>query len=113
MRQAGIIAAGALHALEHHVARLAEDHRNAKLLAKAVEETPGLSLESGPVETNLVWIDVDPTLGTARRSPTVSRPMASWSVRLGAQVIRACTHLDVSEAAVRRAADLLRKLGQA
>ena len=65
MRQAGIIAAGALYALEHHVDRLAEDHQNAQVLAEAVEETPGLSLESGPVETNLVWIDVDPALGTA------------------------------------------------
>ena len=66
MRQAGVIAAGALHALGHHVDRLVEDHQNAQLLASAVQETRGLSLESGPVETNLVWITVDPALGTAK-----------------------------------------------
>src|SRR5262249_61149221 len=44
MRQAGVIAAGALHALDHHVERLAEDHRNAKTLARAVDETDGLRL---------------------------------------------------------------------
>ena len=65
MRQAGIIAAAALHALDHHVERLADDHANAQILARAVEETEGLRLESGPVETNLVWIAVDPALGTA------------------------------------------------
>ncbi len=65
MRQAGIIAAGALYALEHHVDRLADDHANAQILARAVEATPGFSLESGPVETNLVWIAVDPAFGTA------------------------------------------------
>jgi threonine aldolase len=68
MRQAGILAAGAIHALDHHVERLAEDHASARLLATAVESTEGLSLESGPVETNLVWIKVDPSLGRRPRS---------------------------------------------
>ena len=65
MRQAGILAAGAIHALDHHVERLADDHASARILSRAVEETQGLALESGPVETNLVWIAVDPKLGTA------------------------------------------------
>src|SRR5262249_8937656 len=65
MRQAGILAAAVLHALDHHVERLAEDHANAQVLARAVEETEGLALESGPVETNLVWVAVDPALGSA------------------------------------------------
>ncbi len=65
MRQSGIVAAGALYALEHHVERLAEDHANAHLLADAFENTEGFTLESGPVETNLVWVRVDPSLGSA------------------------------------------------
>ena len=65
MRQAGSLAGAAIYALDHHVDRLAEDHANALILARAVEQTEGLSLESGPVETNLVWITVDPGLGTA------------------------------------------------
>ncbi len=110
MRQAGIIAAGALHALENHVERLAEDHRNAQILARAVEESPGLSLESGPVETNLVWIAVEPGLGTAREVAGRLKAEGVLVSVLGAQVIRACTHLDVSEADASRAADLFRRL---
>ena len=64
MRQAGILAAAALHALDHHVERLAEDHAHAKLIGESVSRTTGLRLESA-VETNLVWIEVDPRLGTA------------------------------------------------
>src|SRR5262249_27787163 len=65
MRQAGVIAAGALYALEHHVERLAEDHRNAQVLAQAIGETPGLRLDPPEVDTNLVWFRIDPELGTA------------------------------------------------
>ena len=54
MRQAGIIAAGALYALEHHVDRLAEDHDNARVLADAIRETPGLTLDPEVVDTNIV-----------------------------------------------------------
>ena len=51
MRQAGIIAAGALYALDHHVDRLAEDHENARILAEGLAEVNGIEVE--PVETNL------------------------------------------------------------
>ena len=83
MRQAGIIAAAALYALDHHVERLADDHRNAQILARAVEETDGLRLESGPVETNLVWIEVDPALGTAPQ--VAARLRDRGNPRLGAR----------------------------
>ena len=65
MRQAGIIAAGALYALEHHIDRLAEDHDNARILADAIRETPGLTLDPDIVDTNIVIFEVDPELGTA------------------------------------------------
>ncbi len=109
MRQSGVIAAAALHALEHHVDRLAEDHANARLLAAAVEETPGLALESGRVETNLVWIAVDPALGTARELAARLHDDGILVSALGPQVLRACTHLDVSRADVERAAGALRR----
>lgn len=109
MRQTGVIAAAALHALEHHVDRLAEDHANARLLAAAVEETPGLALESGRVETNLVWIAVAPALGTARELAARLHDEGILVSALGPQVLRACTHLDVSRADVERAAGALRR----
>ena len=112
MRQAGIVAAGALHALENHVERLAEDHANAQILAKAVEESEGLALELGKVETNLVWIAVDPALGTAREVADRLKEAGVLVSVLGPQVIRACTHLDVSEADARKAAEAFLRLGQ-
>lgn len=54
MRQAGIVAAGGLYALKHHVERLAEDHENARALAAALEEIPGVEVVNAPVETNIV-----------------------------------------------------------
>jgi threonine aldolase len=110
MRQAGVIAAGALHALEHHVDRLVDDHQNARLLAAAVQETRGLSLESGPVETNLVWITVDPALGTAKEVAARLRSDGVLVSALGPQTLRACTHLDVSRDDAERAAGVLRRL---
>ena len=110
MRQAGILAAGAIHALDNHVVRLADDHANAQLIAASVEETPGLRLESGPVETNLVWIEVDPELGTAVEVAARLRERGVLVSALGPRVIRACTHLDVSREDCLRAADAIRSL---
>jgi threonine aldolase len=110
MRQAGILAAGAIHALDHHVERLAEDHANARLLAEAVDSTDGLSLESGPVETNLVWIEVHPSLGTAAEVVARLKSRGILISALGPQVARACTHLDVSQEDCLRAADAIRGL---
>ena len=65
MRQAGIIAAGALYALENHVERLAEDHANAQRLAEAIRATEGLELQPPEIDTNMVIFHVDPALATA------------------------------------------------
>ena len=113
MRQAGILAAAAIYALDHHVERLAEDHAHALRLAEAVEGAEGLSMESGPVETNLVWIAVDPALGTAAEVVARLREQGVLLSALGAQVIRACTHLDVDAAGIERAAAALGRVGAA
>jgi threonine aldolase len=112
MRQAGILAAGAIHALNHHVERLAEDHANARLLATAVGEKEGLSLESGPVETNLVWIEVDPVLGTAAEVVARLKARGILMSALGPQVVRACTHLGVSREDCVRAAEAIQGIGK-
>ena len=112
MRQAGIIAAGALYALENHVERLAEDHRNAKLLARAVADTPGLRLDPPEVETNLVWFEVDPALGTGKDVVGRLREQGVLVQAAGPQMIRACTHLDVSASDAERAAEAIRRVGR-
>ena len=110
MRQAGIIAAAAVFALDHHVERLAEDHANAQILANAIEETPGLRLESGPVETNLVWVEVDSKLGTAAEVAARLKESGILVSALGLQVLRACTHLDVSREQAEQAAKAIKQL---
>ncbi|AMV39790.1 low-specificity L-threonine aldolase [Planctomyces sp. SH-PL62] len=110
MRQAGILAAGALYALDHHVDRLAEDHAHARLLADVFEEVEGLALEFDGVETNLVWVAVDPELGTADDIAAHLKSHGVLVAALGPQTIRACTHLDVSRADVQRAAEAIRTI---
>ncbi len=60
MRQAGIIAAGALHALDHHRGRLADDHVNAKRLASGLSAIPGIQVNGEMIDTNMVYFDVEP-----------------------------------------------------
>jgi threonine aldolase len=108
-RQAGVLAAAAIYALDHHIERLAEDHANAKLLADAVRQTPGLTLEPEQVDTNIVIFRVDESLGTAAE---ICERLADKAVRMFAisrGQIRAVFHLDVSADDARRAADMLRK----
>jgi threonine aldolase len=109
MRQAGVAAAGALYALENHIDRLADDHRNAQVIAQAVADTPGIRLEPSEVETNLVFFHVDPDLGTAKEVASVLKQRGILVHATGPHTIRACTHLDVSAAQAERAADTIRK----
>jgi threonine aldolase len=110
MRQAGIVAAAALYALEHNVERLAEDHAGAQVLAEAFQNTEGFALESAPVETNLVWVRVDPTLGTAAEVVAYLKTRGILVAALGSQVIRACTHLDLTRQDIAYAASVIRQV---
>jgi len=109
-RQAGILAAAALYALDNHLPRLAEDHRNARVLADAVRDTAGLRLEPPGVETNLVWFEVDPDLMPAPRLGAALKDRGVLVHLAGRTTLRACTHLDVSAADVEFAADALRQV---
>ncbi len=110
MRQAGILAAGALHALDHHIERLSEDHANARILAEAFAATDGFALECGPVETNLVWVSVHPSVGTATEVATYLRGRGILVSALGPQVLRACTHLNLTRDQVEYVADVVRQI---
>ena len=103
MRQAGVLAAAALYAIEHHVDRLAEDHANAQALADAVRRAPGLTLCPDAVDTNIVIFHVAETLGTAESFSARLKARGVWMLPLGSQWVRAVTHLDVSAADARRA----------
>lgn len=102
MRQAGILAAGALYALDHHVDRLAEDHANAQRLARGLALLPGLGVNLAAVETNLVWFEVD-TGRLGFDAPEFSRRLDAHGFHVGAfdaRRVRAVTHLDVGAADV-------------
>ena len=102
MRQAGIIAAGGIHALRHHVKRLADDHVNARRLAEGLAEVPGIALDPSTVDTNIVILEIRGALDAAA---AVQR-LLDRGVRMGAlgpRTMRAVTHLDVSAAQIERA----------
>jgi threonine aldolase len=109
MRQAGILAAAALYALDNHVDRLAEDHRHAQVIAQSVSDTPGLQLNPAEVDTNLVFFDVDPELGTAHDLARLLTEQGVLVQAVNKRRVRACTHLDVSPAQTERAAETIRK----
>lgn len=102
MRQAGILAAGALYALDQHVQRLAEDHANARRLAAGLVALPGLEVDLAAVETNLVWFEVDAArLGFD--APAFCQRLDALGFHVGAfdaRRVRAVTHLDVGAAEV-------------
>lgn len=95
MRQAGILAAAAQHALEHHVDRLRDDHAKAKRLAEAIKTMPGLSL-AYPVETNMVFVDINTRVGTGADVVAKLKAHGVWMLPTGPQRLRMVTHLDVS-----------------
>ncbi len=107
MRQAGIIAAGALYALEHHVDRLAEDHAKAQVIAEAVRQTDGLKLSFETVDTNIVIFDVADYLGAADEfcERLLDRGVRMFSI--SPQSVRAVTHLDVTMDECQEAAEIM------
>lgn len=111
-RQGGVIAAAALYAIEHHFERLSEDHAHAQILADAVRNTRGLRLDPPHVETNLVWVEVEPELGLAKDVIAKLREWGLLVASTGPTVMRMCTHLDVSREQVERAAEIVRRLAR-
>jgi threonine aldolase len=108
MRQAGIIAAAGVYALEHHVTRLAEDHAHATMLAQSLAALPAVSLNPMDVETNIIIFDVG---ASGREAKEIGERLEKAGVRvsvLGRTKLRAVTHLDVSRPDVERAIEVFR-----
>jgi threonine aldolase len=102
MRQAGVIAAAGLYALDHNVERLRVDHDNARLLADRLAAIPGVSVLAP--QTNIVFFDVG---ATGMSAPNLARELAKDGILIGphdATSLRAVTHLDVDAAGIEAAA---------
>jgi threonine aldolase len=113
MRQVGIIAAAGIYALDHHFARLKEDHQNAKRLALGLKELKGVSIDPGQVETNIIIFHIaDPGM----TAPQMAEAMKRNGVLIhpiGKSQVRLVTHLDVSSEDIETALKAFKKvLGQ-
>lgn len=108
MRQAGILAAGALFAIRYHINRLTEDHENAVYLAKELSELPEINLEEPNPETNLVWFKLNKTAFTASDFVSILRDKGVLIHQSGPINMRACTHLDASRTMIKTACNVIK-----
>ena len=99
LRQAGIVAAAGLYALDHHVERLAEDHANARALVEGLASIDRVAVAPDEVETNIVLFDVADAAALVDRLAAEGVEMS----RFGPTRVRAVTHLDVDRAGIDRA----------
>jgi threonine aldolase len=110
MRQAGVLAAAGLIALEEMPHRLGEDHRNARYLAGELAKLPGIQLDPASVQTNIVIFDI---IGTGLTPPDLSAKLKARGVLMNAvnsRQMRAVTHLDVSRQDCARAVEVLTEI---
>ena len=103
MRQSGVLAAAALYALDHHVARLADDHGNASALAEGLKGLPGVTVIAP--QSNIVFVDVERSLA----ADLVERLRARGVLATGLYRLRLVTHLDVNAAQIDQAIAILRE----
>jgi threonine aldolase len=106
-RQAGILAAAGLYALQHNVARLAEDHEHARRLAEALAGVPHVRVDPAAVETNILMLGVPGSAATLV-DKLAERGVLAWAP--DERRIRFVTHLDIDAAAIERAAAVIREV---
>jgi len=101
MRQAGFLAAAAIHALDHHRERMTDDHARAQKLCDLIADAPGIIIDRERVQTNMVYFDIDPSLGTAG---DFCEKVKNEVLMLdeGRQIVRAVVHLHIDDAAIER-----------
>jgi len=107
MRQSGILAAAGLYALDHNLARLVEDHANARLLAERLAGLRGVCLDLATVQSNIVIFRMEERAPNAATIVARAQETGVLVSAFGERTVRAVTHLDVSRDQCRRAADLL------
>ncbi len=110
MRQAGVLAAAALYALDHHIDRLAEDHALARRLAEGVRGISELELQGGEPETNMIFFRVGQTWGTAAQFVAALKDRGLLMLATSPSTIRAVTHLDINAESVECAIRILKEV---
>ncbi len=110
MRQAGVIAAAGIVALEEMVERLQEDHDTARLLADGIAQIPGLSLDLQTVQTNIVFFDVVSDRMSPQQFVDALRPEGVWMMVLGSGRVRAVTHYGIERQDIERALQVMRRV---
>ncbi len=111
MRQSGMLAAAAIHALDHHRDRLTDDHARAQQLCDLIAEAPGITVDRERVQTNMVYFGVDPGLGTAAEfCEKVKGDVLMLDE--GPQSVRAVVHLHIDDEAIERAGAAIRSAAQ-
>jgi threonine aldolase len=106
MRQAGVIAAAALYALEHHIDRLADDHANARRLAAGIAGAPHVRLDPQGVDSNMVFFELDGIDGPGFRARLAEAGVLCSG--MAPQRMRMVTHLDVNEEQIDAAIERIR-----
>lgn len=112
MRQAGILAAAGLYALEHHIERMADDHRRIRAMAERLATVPGLDVDLDKVQTNMVYAG---TRGTGRKAAELAPLLADeglWALDEGVWTLRFVAHLGLDDADVEEAAAIVARVGE-
>ena len=112
MRQNGIFTAAGLYALDHHLARLGDDHANAKRIASRLAASPAIVLDTSTVQTNIVIFHLAEGAPDADTLVARSRERGVLVIAFGARTVRAVTHYDVSSDQCEAAADVLASLAE-
>jgi len=107
MRQAGVLAAAGLYALDHHLGRLAADHANARAIALRLAQCPGVVLDAASVQTNIVVFRLRDQAPDAAAVVAAAKERGVLLFAFGPRTVRAVTHLDVSAEQCVRAATIL------
>jgi threonine aldolase len=107
LRQSGVLAAAGLYALDHHVDRLADDHANARVIGEALAGCEGVALDLDGLETNIVVFGLHAGAPDAATVVARAKERGVLVMAFGPRTVRAVTHLDVSRADCRQAAEAL------
>ena len=110
MRQVGILAAGALFALDHNMERLKEDHVKAKWLANELSNIQGIDLDINSVQTNIVIFKIKSQLESVDELITRLKAHGVLISEMGRSTLRAVMHLDVSMEQIKRASTLIKSI---